>query len=106
MRLSNIALAALLLAPAAGCKSKAASPSIEEEATPLVHSLRECQEASFAVQRRINPDKIQAAEAAIAACASEEGAVASVVSRNPYVPVPKLIANLRAQAKQHLLAKP
>lgn len=85
--------------------SKSANSPLFDEAAPIVQRLKACQRSAFAAQRKLTPDANQAAETALASCATEESELASVVSKNPYFQTGKLISSLRAQAKAEMITQ-
>lgn len=105
-------LVALFLAAMVGCRAREEAPPIVstegnrivEQAKPIMQAIRACYLSSFTIQRKLTPDRNQAAENAIAACATEERALAVVVSQNEYIPVANLITVIRAKAKAEMLA--
>lgn len=104
--MKRIAILLAVVAALAGCQARSKPVGdLSQAATETGTAWRRCTDESFAAQRKLTPDRNQAAEAALAACYSEERAAAAVLAQNPAINVQEAIDRVRARAKATMMAQ-
>ena len=104
LMLRTLALAACLVVLATGGLVQA--QSLSEQLALSRSRWQDCQDASFALQRRYLSDRYTAAEAALEACVAEEEEMTALLIRSRRVNPVEGMALVRAEARSRLLSTP